>query len=171
MVSILNRMLSLAGIVGGEEEAWGDGYAPEEEYPQEEDRVEEASARAGGSQSAGGERGGKNLNNVVSFNAGAQQKNPANVLVSAKPERFSDAQAICEHLKERHIVIFNLEDVDPELAQKIVDFFSGAVFALDAEILKFSRNLFGVAPGNVDLIAIKEDPKGRGLLSFGGYKG
>jgi cell division inhibitor SepF len=62
---------------------------------------------------------------VVDFNPprGAYRS----VLVNAVPVRYSDAEEICRHLRERHTVIFNLEEVPAELAQKIVDFVSCAL--------------------------------------------
>jgi cell division inhibitor SepF len=165
MVSILEKVSNLIGL-GAEEEYEGDEYGEEEgaEEPEPADRRR-------GSGQRGTPQVIRDRSNVVNFNE--KRGAPESVLVSAKPEKFSDAQAVCEHLKDRHIVIFNLEEVDSELAQKIVDFVSGAVYALDAEIIKFSRSLFGVAPSNVDLLTIKEDPKGRGFLAFGSgsYRG
>jgi cell division inhibitor SepF len=187
MAGFLNKVLSLAGVYG-EEEYMDEAYDEEEEDRQNvgygnvnafsgtpnNGNVLNPSFRGQGNGFQGGGLQGnpsanKNPNNVVNL----PQKDANNyVLVSARPERYDDAQLICDHLKERHVVIFNLEEMDAELAQRIVDFISGSVYALDGEIIKFSRGIFGVAPNNVDLVAIKSDPKGKGFLSFvnSGYK-
>lgn len=104
------------------------------------------------------------VNNVVNLHP---QKPQNYVLVSAKPDRLEDAQLVCEHLKDRHVVIVNVEGLDGREAQRIVDFIGGAVFALDGEIFDITNRIFTVAPNNVDLVAIKRDPKNRGFLSFG----
>ncbi|MDR3119958.1 MAG: cell division protein SepF [Clostridiales bacterium] len=128
------------------------------------------SSRSGGSgpsDGRGGYRGGSNnnSNNIVSLHP---QKTPENyVLVSSKPDRLEDAQMVCDHLKERHVIIVNIENLEQREAQRIVDFIGGAVFVLDGEIVDIASRIFAVVPHNVDIFAIKSDPKSRGFLSFG----
>ncbi len=46
-------------------------------------------------------------------------------------------------------VIINLENTDPKDAQRIVDFISGTVYALNGTLKKVSHQVFISAPNNV----------------------
>jgi cell division inhibitor SepF len=72
-------------------------------------------------------------------------------MVIYQPFNFDQTSEICDNLKHRKPVIVNLEKVDGELAQRILDFLSGAVYALDGNLYKISGGIFLVAPSNVDI--------------------
>ena len=72
-------------------------------------------------------------------------------LIIRQPSRFEDSQEICDLLKQERAVIVNLENVDPELAQKMMDFISGAIYALDAKIHQISGAIFCISPARVDI--------------------
>jgi FtsZ-interacting cell division protein YlmF len=188
MAGFLNRVLTFAGVYPNEDYAddADDAYGADAEEDERQNvgygtygayggggggsAMNQPFRNPGGSGSAsGGPQMGKGASNVVNMHGAKGDNNY--VLVSAKPERYEDAQEICDHLKERHVVIINLESMGPELAQRTVDFISGSVYALDGEIIKFSRSLIGVAPSNVNLVALNSDPKGRSFLfGNGGYR-
>lgn len=81
---------------------------------------------------------------------------PVNLVV-VKPEVFEEARDIATHLKERKTVVMNLENVDKDVARKIVDFISGSVFALDANIEKVANGIFVIAPSNVGIMGDFKD--------------
>ena len=120
---------------------------------------------SGSSGNTGNTGGTGGVNNIVNF---SPQRPQNYVLVSAKPDRLEDAQLVCNHLKDRHVVIVNVEGIDGREAQRIVDFISGAVYALDGEIFDITNRIFAVAPSYVELQSIQRDPKTRGFMSFGG---
>ncbi|MEG0356436.1 MAG: cell division protein SepF [Christensenellaceae bacterium] len=68
-----------------------------------------------------------------------------------KPVSYDDTQSIIDNLKEKKPIIVNLDELDTEVAQRILDFISGAVYALNGNIRKAARNIFVVAPSNVDV--------------------
>lgn len=72
-------------------------------------------------------------------------------LIIRKPTSFDDSQEICDLLKQEHAIIVNLEQVDRELAQKMMDFISGAIYALDAKIHQISGSIFCISPAKVDI--------------------
>lgn len=72
-------------------------------------------------------------------------------MVVSQPETFDDAQEICDHLKNKRPVVINLEGVDKSDAQRIIDFLSGSIYALDGSIQKVSCDIFVIAPSNVDV--------------------
>jgi FtsZ-interacting cell division protein YlmF len=120
------------------------------------------SGSGSGAHGAGGARGGHN--NVLPF---PPRGNVGSVIINAKPERYNDAQMICQHLRERHIVVFNLEDMEHDQARRVFDFVSGGVSVLDATIEKHSRMIFSVAPNNVNRMPFKDESHDPGFESFG----
>ena len=68
-----------------------------------------------------------------------------------KPLSYEDTQSIIDNLKEKKPIIVNLDELDTDVAQRILDFVSGAVYALNGNIRKAARNIFVVAPYNVDV--------------------
>lgn len=72
-------------------------------------------------------------------------------LIIRQPASFDDSQEICDLLKQDRAIIVNLENVDRELAQKMMDFISGAIYALDAKIHQISGSIFCISPEKVDI--------------------
>lgn len=72
-------------------------------------------------------------------------------LIIRQPSSFDDSQEICDLLKQDRAIILNLEKVDPVLAQKMMDFISGAIYALDAKIHQISGYIFCISPSKVDI--------------------
>ena len=68
------------------------------------------------------------------------------------PVSYEDAQNIIDNLKSRKPVIVNMEELDVAAAQRILDFISGAIYAINGTIAKISRGIFVVAPTNYDVI-------------------
>jgi cell division inhibitor SepF len=88
-------------------------------------------------------------------------------VIIIQPETIDDAQEICDHLKSKKAVVVNLEGLGKEEAQRIVDFLSGAVYALDGGIQKVSYGIFVIAPNNVDLMGeFKEELKSKGVFPW-----
>jgi cell division inhibitor SepF len=52
----------------------------------------------------------------------------------------------------------NLESLNKENAQRVIDFLSGAVYALDGNIQKISSGIFIVVPLNVDIMGDLKTP-------------
>lgn len=69
----------------------------------------------------------------------------------AKPNSYDDSRVITETLLEGRTVILNLEGMDLEVAQRIIDFISGATFAIHGNLQKVSNYIFLVTPNNVDI--------------------
>jgi cell division inhibitor SepF len=61
----------------------------------------------------------------------------------------------------------NLESVDREVARRIVDFLSGAVYALDGNIQKVSNGIFLIAPYNVGIMGdFKDELRNKGIFPW-----
>lgn len=104
----------------------------------------------------------KQQNKVVNIHSASQFK-----VVIVQPETFDDAQDICDHLKCKKPVVINLEEVEKESAQRIIDFLSGSVYALDGTIQKVSNGIFLIAPNNVDIMGdFKEELRNKGVFPW-----
>jgi len=68
-----------------------------------------------------------------------------------KPINFNDSQDICDVLLSSRIAVVNLEDVDLPLAQRIIDFLSGSVYALNGKLYNISSYIYIMAPDSVDI--------------------
>lgn len=68
-----------------------------------------------------------------------------------KPTHFEDSQDVCDMLKNERAIIVNLEGLDMALAQRIMDFISGAIYALNAKIHQISGYVFCISPEKVDI--------------------
>ncbi len=67
------------------------------------------------------------------------------------PRTLEEAAEACVELKKRNIVVVNLEGIELALSQKISDFLSGVVYALDGSIQLISGRIIIIAPVNVEM--------------------
>jgi len=92
------------------------------------------------------ERDNKAGINVVSLHGSKGIK-----VIVCEPERFEEVQTLADHLKNRKQIILNFESTRPEVSQKIIDFISGAVYALDGQSQQLGQNIFLFAPSSVEI--------------------
>lgn len=88
----------------------------------------------------------KGKGQVVSLHTQRQVK-----VVVVEPRFFEEVQGIADNLKNRRPVIVNLERADAELAKRVVDFVSGATYALNGSMQKVGQGIFLFVPSNVDI--------------------
>lgn len=72
-------------------------------------------------------------------------------MIIFKPSSYDETQSVIDSLRARKPVIVNLDEIEVAVAQRILDFISGAVYALNGDIKKAARNIFVVAPSNVEV--------------------
>lgn len=148
-MSFLNKVFNMIGVEVDERE---DDEIIEEAKPKFEayDDEEETS-----------EINGKK-NKVVKIHTTAQLK-----LVVMQPESFEEARDIAIHLKSKKPVVMNLELVEKDIQRRIVDFLSGAVYALDGSMQKVSNGIFLIAPYNVGIMGdFKDELKSKGVFPW-----
>jgi cell division inhibitor SepF len=68
-----------------------------------------------------------------------------------KPTTFEDSQEICDMLLTGRATVINLEGFDDKLAQRTMDFISGAVYAINGKLHRISSCIFIVSPDTVDI--------------------
>ncbi len=94
-------------------------------------------------------RGGGFLNSkpkVVSLNRNSLQE-----IKIVQPTSFEDSQEICNTLLENKAVVVNLEGFDPDDAQRIMDFISGCIYAINGKYNQISKYIFIFAPEYMDI--------------------
>jgi cell division inhibitor SepF len=72
-------------------------------------------------------------------------------MIIFRPTEYDQAQTIIDYLKLRKPIIVNLDEIEVSVAQRILDFITGAVYALSGDIKKAARNIFVVVPSNVEI--------------------
>lgn len=81
-----------------------------------------------------------------------------NVMVY-EPNVIEDAQNIIDYIKSREPIILNLEKTEVEVSQRILDFCSGAVYALEGTIHPVSGEVFLIVPEKVKVLLSDEGKK------------
>lgn len=135
-MSFMNKMLNFVGFDAPEE--YEEDYYNEDSFSnryEEEPSVQENMFA-------------RKSSRVMKLHQSSQMK-----MVVMQPGSFEEARDIANHIKNRKPVIMNLESVDKAIARRIVDFLSGAVYALDGNIQKVSNGIFLIAPLNVDIMS------------------
>ena len=87
---------------------------------------------------------------VVALPGGAVGAAPLRVVILS-PRAFEDVQVAADHLKARRPIILNLEATDRELAQRVINFLSGTIYALSGEMHRVGTNVLFFAPGGVEV--------------------
>jgi cell division inhibitor SepF len=78
-------------------------------------------------------------------------------LVVLGPKTYDDVQQIADQLRAKRPVVVNLETADPKARMRILDFLSGAVYALGGRSQRVSDLIFLFAPTNVDINNLLEE--------------
>lgn len=68
-----------------------------------------------------------------------------------KPASFDDVRDICDAILMKKVVILNMEGLDLAVAQRIIDFMSGACYAIEGKLQKVSNFIFAITPKNIEI--------------------
>ncbi len=68
-----------------------------------------------------------------------------------KPSTIDDGSLIADYLLAGKAVVLNMEGIHTELAQRIIDFASGAAYSMNGNLQKISSFIFIVTPESVEL--------------------
>ena len=81
-----------------------------------------------------------------------------------KPTCMEDSKEICDYLLAGKAVVLNMEGIHTEVAQRIIDFASGATYSMNGNLQKISNYIFIATPESVELSGDFQD-----LLSAGAF--
>ncbi|MDO5415722.1 MAG: cell division protein SepF [Lachnospiraceae bacterium] len=87
--------------------------------------------------------GGRN-NKVVPMKRGME-------VTMIKPTSMEDSREICDYLLAGKAVVLNMEGIHMEVAQRIIDFASGATYSIGGNLQKISNYIFIATPQSVEL--------------------
>ena len=134
--------------------SYDDNY--DDDYDEYDDREPRSSSKNAHSSSHAVSSAGNNK--VTPMRQPSSRRNAPNMEVCViKPSSVEDAREITETLLSGRTVILNLEGLDLEVAQRIIDFTSGATFAISGNLQKISNYIFLVTPTNVDISGDLQD--------------
>lgn len=102
-------------------------------------------------------RTARSNNKVTPMRQPARRSNVSMEVCVIKPNSVDDAREITETLLSGRTVILNLEGLDLEVAQRIIDFTSGATFAISGNLQKISNYIFLVTPTSVEISGDLQD--------------
>ena len=155
----LNKMLDIIGLVDVDDP---DDYEYEDEYYDDEpvydtyedepyeEEVAPPPTRPAPVRERPARKGGSKVIDMNNRNANAHSTSRANMkMLVYRPMSYDDTQAIIDELSAGRPVIVNLEELDLDIAQRMLDFMSGAVYAVNGSIFKVANGIFVVAPSSV----------------------
>lgn len=90
-----------------------------------------------------------------------------------KPTTMEDSREICDYLLAGKAVVLNMEGIHTEIAQRIIDFTSGATYSMNGNLQKISNYIFIATPESVELSGDFQDllsTAGGGNLDVSGIK-
>lgn len=68
-----------------------------------------------------------------------------------EPNKYEDCTKAVDEIKNRKVVVLNIEGMELEDQKQVFEFIKGAVYALEASIQKISNGIFVLAPCNVQI--------------------
>ncbi len=104
----------------------------------------------------------KKINNkVVNIHTNSNMK-----IVVHEPLSYDEAPAIVDDLKSRKAVVVNFEQLDLAIKRQIFDFINGGLYAIEGKIQKVTKDIFILAPGNIEIDGLKDELKSRGIFPW-----
>ncbi len=85
-------------------------------------------------------------NNVIKVHSNTDMK-----VFICEPNKYEDCTKAVDELKNRKVVVLNIEGMELEDQKQVFEFIKGAVYALEASIQKISNGIFVLAPNNVQI--------------------
>ena len=90
---------------------------------------------------------------VMSIFGGGKKEEIGKMKVSyvsiIRPKTFEDSRLIADSIKEKKVVTFSLEFLEFEVGQRVIDFVSGAAYAMDAHLSKVTDKVLTSIPNGV----------------------
>ena len=94
----------------------------------------------------------KPISKITPIGKSSKKQGAANMQVCViKPTSIEEEIEITETLLEGRTVVINMEGLNVEIAQRIIDFTSGATYAMNGNLQKISNYIFLATPNGVDI--------------------
>ena len=88
------------------------------------------------------------------------------------PRSYQDVVEIADSLRNRQVVIMNLQNADRTLLQRVVDFISGVAYTIDGKIQKLAESIYLVVPAGivVNAAGLRDSMMADGTFDFMGNR-
>jgi len=84
-----------------------------------------------------------------------------------KPRDYEEATYICDNLKNRKIIIVNSCEMEPKVAQRLLDFMGGASYALGGDLQEIEKGVYMLSPSNVEVTnELKNELSSKGMFNW-----
>ncbi|MBU5454603.1 cell division protein SepF [Caproiciproducens sp. MSJ-32] len=101
-------------------------------------------------------------NKVVNIHTTATTK-----VMITKPNNYDDAREIADAIKARKIVLVNATTLETKIAQRLVDFISGACYVLGATLQEIEQRVYLLSPSNVEVTnELKNELSSKALFNW-----
>jgi cell division inhibitor SepF len=151
MANVLNKVMGIFGLDDGniddyEEESNVNEKSFERDY---EEEIDEPIIN-------------KRNSKVVNIHTNATMR-----VILSRPKDYDEATSICDELKNRKIVVVNVSDLEPKVAQRLLDFMGGASYVLNGELQEIEKNVYILSPSNVEVSnELKTEMTGKGMFAW-----
>lgn len=148
MAKVLNKVMGFLGLEDEEDE-----YEETEEEVVNEETAPEIESIVNTT---------KRQSKVVNIHTAASAK-----VVICKPKDFDEVTYICDNLKSRKIVVVNTSELDPKVAQRLLDFMGGSSYALAGDLQEVEKSVYILSPSNVEVDnELKSELSVKGALNW-----
>lgn len=65
------------------------------------------------------------------------------------PKQFEDCKKIATYIENEKMITINLENIGPNVAQRIMDFLAGAMEIKNANFAQIAKNVYTIVPENM----------------------
>lgn len=100
-------------------------------------------------------------NKVVNIHTNSNMK-----IAVHEPLSYDEAPQIIDDLKSRKAVVVNFEQLDSSIKRQIFDFINGGIYAAEGKIQKVTKDIFILAPNNIEIDGLKDELKNRGIFPW-----
>ena len=159
-MGFMDKLLDVMRLNEDDYEFDNDDYEFEDDYEEEEvkekkpsrkERKEEQQAKRSETNFDMSERRQKNVNKITPITENKKRGQQGMEVCVIKPNAIEDELEITETLLNGRTVVINMEGLNVEIAQRIIDFTSGATFAMHGNLQKISNYIFLATPNGVDI--------------------
>lgn len=167
-MSIISKLLESVHLNGDDEE---DDYYLDDDYEEEDDRTARKGffSKKNEDDYYDDEEEYEQKRSFLSRSPKVVPMKPRAMEVSmVKPTSIEDAKEICDYMLAGKAVVLNMEGIHTEVAQRIIDFTSGATYSMNGNLQKISNYIFIATPESVELSGDFQDLLNSGTLDMGG---
>ncbi len=160
-MSLFDKFLDVMRLNGDDEEDdyeyANEEYYDDDDYEEEPKKpsrkeVKQAAREAAEREPVREKEKAKPVSKITPIGKSSKKQGGANMQVCViKPTSIEEEIEITETLLEGRTVVINMEGLNVEIAQRIIDFTSGATYAMNGNLQKISNYIFLATPNGVDI--------------------